>query len=336
MSAARDHAPRAVVTALVDTGAGADLAAIARDVEEAAAALGLTVHARRPLGPDAFELDAALPASPAPPAPSAPSAPSADATHRIEARRLRRELGAALAVRRPDTIVDLAVQLDRPPPRAPRLFVMDMDSTVITIEVIDELARRHGVGAEVAAITARAMAGELDFEASLRARVARLAGLPAAVLDDVAGSLPLTDGAARLVRAVHALGGWTAIVSGGFTFGAEPLAARLGIDHVAANRLAIAGGALTGELVGELVVPTRKAELVGELAAAHGLDLAHTVAIGDGANDLLMLARAGLGVAFHGKPLVRAAADTAITRGGLDRVLQLVGLSAADVDALAA
>ena len=305
----------AFVTAFLDGGAGAaDL------VARAAADLGLAGASRRLLADDVLELEGEL-------------ALDADATapdRRARAQELRRGLGDRLG-----DALDVAVQLDRPAPRAPRLVIMDMDSTVITIEVIDELARRHGVGAEVAAITARAMAGELDFEASLRARVGRLAGLPVAVLDELAAALPLTDGAARLIATVRALGGWTAIVSGGFTFAARPLAARLGVDHVHANQLATDGRALTGALVGDVVGPARKAALVGELAALHGVDLARTVAIGDGANDLLMLARAGLGVAFHGKPRVRAAADTAITRGGLDRVLYLLGLSAAEQAALA-
>jgi phosphoserine phosphatase len=296
-------------------------------IAEAARAIGLAVGETRALAPDAVELAVEL-------AVDDPARVADEHGRRVRARELRRALLDQLAAARPEAALDVAVQLARPPARAPRLLVMDMDATVITIEVIDELARRHGVGDEVAAITARAMAGELDFEASLRARVARLAGLPADVLDDVAATLPLTDGAQRLVTSVRALGGWTAIASGGFTFAAEPLAARLGLDHAFANRLAIAGGRVTGELVGAVVDPARKAALVGELAVLHGLDLAHTVAIGDGANDLLMLARAGLGIAFHGKPRVVAAADTSIDRGGLDRALYLLGLSDADQAAL--
>lgn len=328
---------RAVVTALLDRMVADPRRPPWTDVAAAATRLGWTVGAARALAADACELEVELPdAAPAEAADGAIAdaiaAPTPDA--RARARALRHALATEVATGAPDAIVDLAVQLARPAPRTPRLVVMDMDSTVITIEVIDELARRHGVGAEVEAITARAMAGELDFEASLRARVARLAGLSVAVLDDVAATLPVTAGAARLIAAIRALGGWTAIVSGGFTFAAEPLAARLGVDHAHANRLAIADGRLTGGLDGAIVTPARKAALVGELAAGHGLDLGHTVAIGDGANDLPMLARAGLGVAFHGKPRVAAAADTAIRAGGLDRVLALLGLSDDDVRAL--
>ncbi len=291
----------------------------------AAASLGLTVTAGRALGAGAFEVELDL--EDGDPSWRPDAAAGSDASPRALARRLRGELAPLLATRHPGAVIDLAVQLARPSPRRPRLLVMDMDSTVITLEVIDELARHHGVGPEIAAVTARAMAGELDFEASLRARVGRLAGLPAAILDDVAAALPLTDGVARLVATIRALGGWTAIASGGFTFAAEPVAARLGLDHAHANRLVLVDGRVTGELLGDVVTPTRKAELVAELAAAHGVDLAHTIAIGDGANDLLMLERAGLGVAFHAKPRLAAAADTAITAGGLDRVLYLLGLS---------
>jgi phosphoserine phosphatase len=209
-----------------------------------------------------------------------------------------------------------------------------MDSTLIQCECIDELARRHGVGDEIADITRRAMLGELDFESSLQARVARLAGLDAAVLDELAAELPITEGAARLVRGVRARGGQAAVVSGGFTFATTALALRLGLDHAHANTLGIAHGRLTGTLDGPVVGPQRKAALVDELAAAAGVPLHRVVAIGDGANDLLMLDRAGLGVAFHAKPRVATAADTALTAGGLDRVLYLLGWRRAEIDAL--
>lgn len=248
---------------------------------------------------------------------------------RAAARALRNELLAAV----PD--VDVAVVSAAVAAPGPRLLVADMDSTLIQCECIDELAGRHGVGAEIADITRRAMLGELDFESSLHARVARLAGLDAAALDELAAALPITDGAATLVRGIRADGGQAAVVSGGFTFATTALVAHLGLDHAHANQLGIAAGRLTGEVLGAVVTPQRKAALVDELAAAAGLPLDRVVAIGDGANDLLMLDRAGLGVAFHAKPRVAESADTAITRGGLDRVLYLLGWDRERIDALA-
>lgn len=203
----------------------------------------------------------------------------------------------------------------------PGLLVMDMDSTFITIEVIDELARRHGVGAEVAAVTERAMRGELDFEASLRARVARLRGLSAHVLDEVADALVLSDGVAPLVEALLAHGSAVAIASGGFTFAADRLRQRMNLTAAYANRLEIEGGALTGQVLGEVVTAERKAALVRELAAARGLAPWQTAAAGDGANDRLMLAAAGFGIAFRAKPVLANVADAAIDHGGLDRIL---------------
>lgn len=261
------------------------------------------------------------------------TAPGSDAPAREQARALRRELLAACG---PGDDVDIAVTDTTVTAPGPWLLVADMDSTLIEIEVIDELARRHGVYDEVAAVTARAMRGELDFEASLRARVARLTGLDASVMADLAARLPIMPGAAALVRGIKRTGGWAAVVSGGFTFGTAAVAARLGLDHAFANELVIAGGRLTGEVVDPVVTPERKAQVVDELAARHGLARERVVAVGDGANDLLMLARAGLGVAFHAKPRVAAAADTALTTGGLERVLYVLGWRRADVDALVA
>jgi phosphoserine phosphatase len=234
---------------------------------------------------------------------------------RADAVALRQRVAIALG----DAAVDLAVR--GPTARPARLVVMDMDSTAIAIEVIDELARVHGVGPAVAAITEQAMRGELDFEASLRARVAQLAGLPVAELDALAARLPLSPGMSTLVEGCRARGVRLAIASGGFTFAAEALGARLGLDHVEANRLARADGRLTGEVVGPVVTAARKAAIVDELAARFGLDLAEVVAIGDGANDRAMLARAGLGVAYRAKPALRAAADATIDHGGLDHAL---------------
>ncbi|MBK7534344.1 MAG: phosphoserine phosphatase SerB [Myxococcales bacterium] len=238
--------------------------------------------------------------------------------HAVNLRRSLAQDAAAAGVR-----LDLAVQpsdLRRPP----RLLVMDMDSTLITIEVIDELARRHGVGAEVAAITERAMRGELDFEASLRARVHKLAGLPASALDAVAASLELSPGAAELIAAMQARGVAVAIASGGFSFAADLLRQRLGLTAAFSNQLELSAGALTGRVLGNVVTAERKAEVVHELAAAAGVTPQEAVAIGDGANDRLMLAAAGFGVAFRAKPALAAVADATIDHGGLERVLEML------------
>jgi len=232
--------------------------------------------------------------------------------------------------------LDIAVQRESLTRRAKRLVVMDMDSTLIQMEVIDELARRRGVGAQVSAITLRAMQGELDFEASLRERVALLAGLEDRHLDEVAAALPLTDGAAGLVRILSRLGYRTAVISGGFTFAAEALKQRLGLDYAYANTLERAGGRLTGRVVEPIVTPQRKADLLDLLAQGERITLDQTIAIGDGANDLPMLQRAGLGIAFHAKPKVTAAAHTAISHGSLERVLYLLGLRARELASLRA
>jgi phosphoserine phosphatase len=206
-----------------------------------------------------------------------------------------------------------------------------MDSTLIQMEVIDELARRAGVGDEVAALTARAMAGELDYEQSLRARVALLAGLPVHHLDDIAANLPLTDGAATLVRVLSRLGYRTAVISGGFTFAAHALKQRLGLDYAYSNTLERADGKLTGRVLEPIVTPQRKADLLDLIAQGERIELDQTIAIGDGANDLPMLQRAGLGIAFHAKPKLAANAHTAISHGSLARVLYLLGLRARDL-----
>ncbi|MFN3202100.1 MAG: phosphoserine phosphatase SerB [Bradymonadia bacterium] len=243
---------------------------------------------------------------------------------------LRRRLLAALS----DKDVDIAVQPDRLTRRRKRLIVFDMDSTLIQAEVIDELARAHGVYEEVSAITHRAMAGELDFEASLRARVSRLEGLSVTRAREVAEALPLTPGARELIQALKALGFTTAVISGGFTFAARMLQARLGLDDAFANTLEVQSGVITGQLKGAIVTPQRKADLLDTLAQREGILLEQAVAVGDGANDLEMLARAGLGIAFHAKPRVYAAADTALSAGGLDRVLYLLGLRQWEVEEL--
>ncbi len=228
--------------------------------------------------------------------------------------------------------VDVAVQADRLG-RLRRLVVLDVDSTLIRDEVIELVAAEVGCEAEVAAITARAMAGELDFEQSLRARVALLAGAPVGALDAAAARLRLTPGARTLVRTLHRLGLVVAVVSGGFDHVVVPLAERLGIRHAAANTLEVVDGRLTGGLVGPVLDRAGKARELRRIAAAEGIPLEQTVAIGDGANDLDMIAVAGLGVAFNAKPAVRAAADTSVSVPRLDAVLFLLGVHADEVDA---
>ncbi|MSP90335.1 MAG: phosphoserine phosphatase SerB [Myxococcales bacterium] len=235
-----------------------------------------------------------------------------------------REMARALAC-------DAVLQREGPQRRGKRLALLDVDSTLIRQEVIDELARRHGVFDRVAAITERAMNGHIDFDTALRERVALLAGAPAAILADVAAAIELTPGAERLVRVLQRLGCRIALVSGGFLEIVRPLQARFGIDHAFANQLELQDGHLTGRVTGPIVNRQRKAELLVATAAHERVDLPLTLAIGDGANDLDMLARAGLGVAFRAKPVVQAQALAAINQPGLDAVLLLLGLSEADV-----
>jgi len=227
--------------------------------------------------------------------------------------------------------VDIAIQVDDVYRRNRRMVAFDMDSTLIQTEVIDELAAEAGVGDEVAAITERAMNGELDFEQSLRARLALLEGLPVTVLDAVAERLPLTDGAERLIGTLRVLGYKTAILSGGFTFFGDHLRRMLGIDHMFANELEVRDGKLTGGVVGRVVDGARKAELLREIAAKEEIRLEQVIAVGDGANDLPMLDAAGLGIAFHAKPKVRAEAGQVISNLGLDGILYLIGMSDRDV-----
>ena len=230
--------------------------------------------------------------------------------------------------------LDCALQEESLLRRSKRLVVMDMDSTLIQIEVIDELARAHGVVDRVAGITRRAMAGELDFDAALRERVGLLAGLDEKVLHDLAANLPLTEGAEVMLRVLKALGYRTAVLSGGFTVPAEALRARLGIDHAFANTLEIEGGKLTGKVLGPIVNAQRKADLLEQIAGQHGIPLDQVIAIGDGANDLFMLQKAGLGIAFHAKPKLREAADASIGSSGLDAILYLLGIAGRDAQAL--
>ncbi len=215
--------------------------------------------------------------------------------------------------------------------RSKRLIVLDMDSTLIRIEVIDELARAAGVGPEVSRITERAMAGEMDYDESLRQRVALLAGLDVKVLDQIASDLPLTDGAETMVRVLKRLGYKIAVISGGFSRAAEALKRRLELDYAYSNNLEIVGGKLTGRVVGPIVNAQRKAELLETIAQAEGVLLDQVIAVGDGANDALMLERAGLGIAFHAKAKLRERADTSISGAGLDAILYLLGLSAREL-----
>jgi phosphoserine phosphatase len=226
---------------------------------------------------------------------------------------------------------DVSLQRESLYRRSKRLVVLDMDSTLIRIEVIDELARAAGVGADVSRITERAMQGEMDYDESLRQRVKLLTGLDVAVLDKLAQDLPLTDGAETLIRVLKRLGYKIAVISGGFSRAAEALKRRLGVDYAYSNNLEVQGGKLTGRVVGPIVNAQRKAELLETIAQAEGVLLDQVIAVGDGANDALMLERAGLGIAFHAKPKLRESADTSISAAGLDAILYLLGISAREL-----
>jgi len=223
--------------------------------------------------------------------------------------------------------VDLAFQQDNMYRRNRRLVAFDMDSTLVEAEVIDELAKLAGVGEQVSAITERAMRGEIDFSESFRTRVALLEGLQESALEQVAGQLKITEGAEHLISTLRTLGYKTAILSGGFTYFARHLQARLGMDYVYANELDIANGVVTGKIKGSIVDGNRKAELLRQMADEQGIDLQQVIAVGDGANDLPMLSIAGLGIAFRAKPLVQKSAEQSISTLGLDAILYLLGIS---------
>ena len=222
--------------------------------------------------------------------------------------------------------LDVSFQKDDIYRRSRRLICFDMDSTLIETEVIDELAERAGVGDKVREITASAMRGEIDFRESFSQRVALLKGLDVSVMEEIARSLPITEGLERMMTILKRVGYKTAILSGGFTYFGNYLRQKYGFDYVYANELEIEDGRLTGRYVGEVVDGRRKAELLRLLCQFEEINIAQSVAVGDGANDLPMLNLAGLGIAFHAKPKVKATARQSISTIGLDGILYFLGL----------
>ena len=243
------------------------------------------------------------------------------------------QLRTALSLVAREAGIDIAVSPGGLARLAKKLVVMDVDSTLIQQEVIELLAAKVGVADEVVTITNAAMAGELDFAASLRARVALLAGASSEILDEVRAEIKLTPGARTLVKTLQRLGHEVAVVSGGFTSVIEPLLADLGISNYRANTLAIVDGKLTGEVIEPIIDRAAKAQALRDFATQTGVSLEQTIAIGDGANDLDMIAAAGLGIAFNAKPAVRAAADSSVSAPYLDSVLYLLGITREDVEA---
>ena len=222
--------------------------------------------------------------------------------------------------------LDVSFQRDDIYRRSRRLICFDMDSTLIETEVIDELAERAGAGDQVRAITESAMRGEIDFRESFTRRVALLRGLDVSVMEEIARNLPITEGLERMMTVLKRVGYKTAILSGGFTYFGNYLHQRYGFDYVYANELEVENGRLTGRYVGEIVDGRRKAELLRLLCQFEAINIAQSVAVGDGANDLPMLNLAGLGIAFHAKPKVKATARQAISTIGLDGILYFLGL----------
>lgn len=243
------------------------------------------------------------------------------------------QLQTALAKVAVDEGVDIALEDYSLARRAKRLIVFDVDSTLIQGEVIEMLAARAGAEEKVAKITEAAMRGELDFEESLRERVATLAGLPAEVVDEVADELELTPGARTTLRTLRRLGYHCGVVSGGFRQVIEPLAEELMLDFVAANHLEIVDGKLTGRVIGPIVDRPGKAKALRDFATQAGVPMEQTVAVGDGANDIDMLSAAGLGVAFNAKPALRAVADAALNHPYLDTVLFILGITRSEIEA---
>jgi phosphoserine phosphatase len=242
------------------------------------------------------------------------------------------ELRMALATAAKETATDIAVERAGLHRRSKRLVVLDVDSTLVQGEVIEMLAERAGCADRVETITAAAMSGELDFAESLRARVALLAGLPVSVCDEVRANLALTPGARTLVRTLKRMGYRCGVVSGGFTQVIDPLAAELGLDFATANTLETHNGRLTGGLVGDIVDRAGKARALQRFAVEAGVPLSQTVAVGDGANDIDMLAAAGLGIAFNAKPALVEVADTELRQPYLDAILFVLGVSRDEIE----